>query len=135
DLGSGEIVQLTDARPVRAEYWPFTPPIRGVGACLAALGDGGRTLYYFEGNALLGVELDSLKSRRVLELAADRRPSILHADAAGSTLVFATWDEALFQMVAQRARPGEPFADERFLQETTSTIMRVDARSGRAEEV
>ena len=135
DLASGEIVQLTDSQPARAEYWPFTPPIRGVGACLAALGDGGRTLYYFEGNALLGVDLDSLKGRRVLELPADRRPSILQADAAGDTLVFATWDEALFQTCSQRATPGQPFADERFLQDTTSTVVRVDTASGQAEEV
>ena len=36
DLQSGEIVQLTDARPVRAEYWPFTEAVKGVGSCLPA---------------------------------------------------------------------------------------------------
>jgi len=37
DLLSGEIVQLTDVRPARAEYWPFTTAVRGAGACLAAI--------------------------------------------------------------------------------------------------
>jgi len=32
DLQSGYIVQLTDARQVRAEYWPFTEAVAGVGA-------------------------------------------------------------------------------------------------------
>jgi len=134
-LASGEIVQLTDAAPARAEYWPFTPPIRGVGACLAALAEGGRALYYFVGHTLLAVNLASLETRRMLELPADRRPSILHADAAGDTLVFATWDEALFQSYAQRAAPEHPFAEAAHLQETTSTILRLDTRTGHAEEV
>ena len=30
DLQSGIIVQLTDARPVRGEYWPFTDAVKGV---------------------------------------------------------------------------------------------------------
>jgi oligogalacturonide lyase len=135
DLASGEIVQLSDSPPLRAEYWPFTPPIQGAGAVLAALGEGGRTLYYFEGNRLLGVELDSLRQRQVLALPADRRPSILHADSQGSTLVFATWDEALFGEYSQRAYAGEPLPDEAFYQQTTSTIVRVDTASGQAEEV
>jgi oligogalacturonide lyase len=50
-------------------------------------------------------------------------------------LVFATWDEALFLERSQRAYAGEKFPDERFYQETTSTIMRVEAESGRAQEV
>jgi oligogalacturonide lyase len=135
DLASGEILQLTDAGPARAEYWPFSPPIRGVAACLAALGDEGRAVYYFEGNALQAVDLDGRQGRRVLDLPVGRRPSILHADAAGRTLVFATWDEALFQAWSQRAYAGERFAGDDFFQETTSTIERVDPRSGQAEEV
>lgn len=135
DLHSGKIVQLTDAAPARAAYWPFTPPIQGVGACLAALAEGGRALYYFEGRTLQAVELDTLQDRHVLELPAGRRPSILHADAAGDTLVFATWDEALFQAYEQRATPDEPFAEADHLQATTSTIMRLDTRTGQAESV
>src|SRR5437899_3484017 len=52
DLASGQIVQLTDATPERAEYWPFSPPVRGAAACLAALADQGRSVYYFTGNTL-----------------------------------------------------------------------------------
>lgn len=135
DLASGEIVQLTDARSVRAEYWPFTPPIRGVGACLAALGEGGRKVFYFEGNDLLSVDVESLRGQHLLRLPPDRRPSILNANAAGDTLVFATWDEALFHEYSQRAYTGEHFADDHFFQQTTSTIMRVDLRSGQANEI
>jgi oligogalacturonide lyase len=135
DLRSGEIVQLTDVRPARAEYWPFTAAVAGAGACLAALGSGGREAFYFEGAELWGVEVGSLRARRLLVLPDDRRPSILHADAAGRTLVFATWDEALFRERSRRAYAGEQFPDERFFQETTSTIMRLDSATGRAAEV
>jgi oligogalacturonide lyase len=71
----------------------------------------------------------------VLDLPPDRRPSILHADAAGSTLVFATWDEALFHDYSQRAFAGEPLIGDQFFQDTTSTIVRLSTRTGRAEEV
>jgi len=135
DLRSGEIVQLTDARPVRAEYWPFTGPAQGVGACLACIGSGGREAFYFEGTELWAVGIGTLQARRLLDLPDDRRPSILHADVKGATLVFATWDEALFWERAQRAFAGEQFADDRFFQETTSTICRVEAETGRCEEV
>jgi oligogalacturonide lyase len=136
DLASGESVQLTDSADVRAEYWPFTPPMRGLGGCLACIGDGGRQVYYFEGNDLYGVHLESLERTRVLTLPPDRRPSILNADAAGATLVFATWDEALFAEHSQRVYGGGTFEfTDAFFQTTTSTIVRVDTRSGRAEEV
>jgi oligogalacturonide lyase len=135
DLRSGQIVQLTDARPVRAEYWPFTEAVKGAGACLAALGNHGREVFYFEGADLFAVEVESLKRRQLLSLRADRRPSMLQANASGETLVFATWDESLFMERSRRAYAGEKFPDEHFFQETTSTIMRVDAGRGQAEEV
>jgi oligogalacturonide lyase len=135
DLHSGEIVQLTDARPVRAEYWPFTKAVHGVGSCLPAIGNHGGEVFYFEGTDLFAVEIESLKRRYLMSLPSDRRPSMLQANASGDTLVFATWDEALFMECSQRAYVGEHFPDERFFQETTSTIMRVDARTGRAKEV
>jgi oligogalacturonide lyase len=135
DLESGLILQLTDAQPVRAEYWPFTEEVKGAGSCLAALGNHGREVFYLEGTDLFAVEIDSLKGRQVLCLPADRRPSMLQANAGGDTLVFATWDEALFMERSQRAYAGEKFPDERFFQETTSTILRVDAATGQAEEV
>src|SRR5688572_32688126 len=74
DLSSGEIVQLTDAPPLRAEYWPFTPPMRGLGGCLACLGDGARQVYYFEGNALRAVHLETLERAQLHILPPDRRP-------------------------------------------------------------
>ncbi|HXD10043.1 MAG TPA: hypothetical protein VN653_08275, partial [Anaerolineales bacterium] len=135
DLRSGEIVQLTDARQVRAEYWPFTEAVKGVGSCLPALGNHGQEVFYFEGTDLFAVEIESLKQRQLLSLSSDRRPSMLQANATGETLVFATWDEALFMERSRRAYAGEKFPDERFFQETTSTIMRVDAVTGQAEEV
>src|SRR6185503_18744895 len=61
DLQSGLIVQLTDASPVRAEYWPFTEAVKGVGACLAALGNHGQEAFYFEGTDLFAVEIESLE--------------------------------------------------------------------------
>jgi oligogalacturonide lyase len=135
DLQSGLIVQLTDARPVRAEYWPFTEAVKGVGACLAAIGNRGQEVFYFEGTDLFAVEIESLKRRQLLSLPSDRRPSILQANAGGETLVFATWDEALFMERSQRAYAGEKFPDERFFQETTSTIVRMEAVTGQTEEV
>ena len=135
DLQSGMILQLTDARPVRAEYWPFTEAIQGVGACLPTLGNGGQEVFYFEGTDLFAVEIESLKRRQLLSLPSDRRPSMLQATAGGETMVFATWDETLFMERSQRAYAGEKFPDEKFFQETTSTIMRVDAVTGKAEEV
>jgi oligogalacturonide lyase len=133
DLQSGEIVQLTDTRPVRAEYWPFTEAVKGVGSCLPAIGNHSQEVFYFEGTNLFAVEIESLKQRQLLSLPSDRRPSMLQSN--GETLVFATWDEALFMEHSQRAYAGEKFPDEHFFQETTSTIMRVDAVTGRAEEI
>lgn len=135
ELATGEIVQLTDARPTRAEYWPFTEPVQGVGACLSVIGNEGHEVFYWEGNDLFGVEIESLKRRQLLSLPPDRRPSMLQAGGEGCTLVFASWDEALFLERSQRAYAGEQFPDEAFFQETTSTIMRVDAVSGQAEEL
>jgi oligogalacturonide lyase len=60
---------------------------------------------------------------------------MLQANPSGETLVFATWDESLFMERSQRAYAGEKFPDDRFFQETTSTIMRVDAITGQMEEV
>jgi oligogalacturonide lyase len=135
DLRTGEIVQLTDAPAVRADYWPFTGPVQGAGACLACIGSGGREVFYFEGAQLRAVEIESLRARHILSLPADRRPSILHADASGATLVFATWDEALFAGWSHRAFAGEQFLDDRFFQETTSTICRLDTAAGQCEEL
>src|SRR5687768_3968250 len=135
DLHSGAIVQLTDAKAVRAEYWPFTASIKGVGSCLAAIGNHGREVFYFEGTDLCAVEIEGLSHRHLLRLPADRRASMLQANASGETLVFATWDEALFQERSRRAYAGEKFPDERFFQETTSTIVRLNAITGLAEEV
>jgi oligogalacturonide lyase len=135
DLQDGVIVQLTDAQPVRAEYWPFTAAVKGVGSCLAAIGNHGDEVFYFEGTDLFAVEIESLKRRQLLCLPADRRPSMLHADASGETLVFGTWDEDLFVERSRRAYAGETFPDESFFQGTTSTIMRLNAVTGQAEEV
>jgi hypothetical protein len=103
--------------------------------CLAALGDGGRRVYYFEGNALKSVHLKTLAAQTLLTLPPDRRPSMLHANAAGDTLVCATWDEALFAERSRRAYAGEQFADECFFQTTTSTILRINTATGACEEV
>lgn len=134
-LESGEIVQLTEAAPARAEYWPFTTAVRGAGACLAALGSGGREVFYFVGRELWAAGVETLEPRLVLTVPEGRRPSMLHADAAGATLVFATWDEALFAERARRAYAGETFPDESFFQETASTILRVEAATGQVEEI
>jgi oligogalacturonide lyase len=133
DLGSGEIVQLTDVPPTRAEYWPFTEPVRGVGACLSAIGSGGLEVFYFAGNDLYGVETSTLKQRQMLTVPADRRPSMLNA--AGQTLVFATWDEALFQQWSKLAYAGHKFPDEQFYQQTASTITQLDSASGQTKEI
>ncbi len=135
NLQTGVIVQLTDAHPVRAEYWPFTDALKGVGACLPALGNHGQEVFYFEGNELFAVGIESLNKRQLLSVPADRRPAMLQANPNGDTLVFATWDEALFSERAQRAYAGEHFLDEHFFQETTSTILRIAVESGQAEEV
>src|SRR4030095_1203993 len=77
DLQSGLILQLTDAGPVRAEYWPFTAAVKGVGSCLPTIGNGGHEVFYFEGSDLFAVEIESLKRRQLLSLSSDRRPSRL----------------------------------------------------------
>ena len=59
DLQSGAIVQLTDAQTVRAEYWPFTEAVKGVGSCLPAIGNCGQEVFYFAGTNLF--------SRRLIE--------------------------------------------------------------------
>jgi oligogalacturonide lyase len=135
DFATGEITQLTDARPVRAEYWPFTEAIQGVGSCLPAIGNRGKEAFYFEGTELFAVDIENAKQRHLLSLPSERRPSMLQANASGDTLVFATWDESLFMKRSQRAYGGEKFPDEQFFQETTSTILRVDALTGKSEQV
>jgi oligogalacturonide lyase len=110
--------------------------MRGLRGCLACLGDGGRQVYYFEGNDLCAVNLETYQQTHLLQLPADRRPSVINADAAGTTVVFATWDEALFYERSQRAYAGEPFSFyDPFFQATTSTIIRLDTRTGFAEEI
>lgn len=74
DMGSGEITQLSDTKPVRGEYWPFTLALKGAGACLAAIGSGGREVFYFEGTELIGVNIETLAQRSILKLPDDRRP-------------------------------------------------------------
>lgn len=134
DLNTGEIVQITDAPPARADYYPFTyKPIYGVGACLPAI--GAREVFYFVGNDLYAVDFENLNTRQLLHVPDDRRPSILHSDAAGTTLVFATWDESLFAGRAVWAYAGGGFANEPFFQETASTILRVDTETGACDEV
>jgi len=135
ELQSGAIEQLTDAKPVRAEYWPFTEAVTGVGSCLPAIANHGQEVFYFEGTDLFAVEIENFKRRHVLSVASDRRASMLQANPSGDTLVFATWDEELFLNRSRRAYAGEKFPDERFFQETTSTIVRVDAVTSKAEEV
>jgi oligogalacturonide lyase len=135
ELTSGEIVQLTDVSPARADYWPFTAPLKGVAACLSAIGSGGREVFYFEGSNLMGVEVETCQSRRLLTVPADRRPSMINADASGETLVFATWDENLFAKWSQDACAGTPFTDNALYQQTASTLLRVEAASGQSEEV
>src|SRR5512138_3028119 len=125
DLTTGVIVQLTEARPLRAEYWPFTEAIKGVGSCLPAIGNRGQEVFDFEGTELFAVDIENLNQRHLLSLPSDRRPSMLQSN--GDTLVFATWDEDLFLDRSQRAYAGEKFPDEKFFQETTSTILMVDA--------
>ena len=74
DLRSGEILQLTDAEPVRAEYRPFTEAVTGVGSCLPAIGNRGQEVFYFEGTDLFAVDIESLKQRQLFSLSTDRRP-------------------------------------------------------------
>lgn len=134
DLQTGEIVQLTDAAPARADYYPFTyKPIRGVGACLPAL--GGCEVFYFVGNDLRATDFESLDTRLLLRVPEERRASILNVDASGTTLVFATWDEELFARNAQRLYAREITWDDPFHQATTSTILRVDTGSGQCDEI
>lgn len=134
DLITGEIVQLSDASPTRADYYPFTyKPIHGVGACLPTV--GANEVFYFVGTELFGVNPESLQTRKLLQVPNDRRPSILHADAAGTTLVFATWDEKLFGDYAQQLYAGGGFPDEAEYQKTTSTIHRLDTVTGRCDEI
>jgi len=61
---------------------------------------------------------------------------MLNANAAGDTLVFAAWDEALFAWWSQQAyASGDAFPMGDFFQQTASTIHRLDAASGECETV
>jgi oligogalacturonide lyase len=134
DFNTGEIVQLTDVAPARADYFPFTyKPIVGVGACLPAL--GAREIFYLGGNELFGTDVETFETRHLLHVPDERRPSILHADAAGTTLVLATWDEELFAQNAPRLYAGEIAWDDPFHQATSSTIIRLDTATGRCDEI
>lgn len=135
DFQSGEIMQLTDAKPLRAEYWPFSAAVQGVSACLPAIGNHGQEVFYFEGTNLFAVEIEDLHRRQLLSLPANRHPTMLQANSSRETLVFATWDEALFLERSQRAYRGEKFHDEKFFQDTTSTIVRIEVSTGAADEV
>lgn len=134
DLQNGEILQLTDALPARADYYPFTyKPIQGAGACLPAI--GAHEIFYFAGNDLLAVDYKKPDPRLVLRVPEDRHPSILNVDAGGTMLVFATWDEELFAQASVRFYAGEIAWDDKFHQATASTIERVDLVSGACDEV
>jgi hypothetical protein len=63
ELASGEIVQLTDAQPVRGEYWPFTSTVKGVGVRLAAIWVRAARGILLEGTQLFGVDIRSFKRR------------------------------------------------------------------------
>ena len=134
DLNTGEIVQLTDAAPARADYFPFTyTPIHGVSACLPAI--GAHEVFYFVGNTLFGVNYETLATRPLLQLPPDRRPSMLNADASGTTLVFATWDEARFAEWERRMVASEVRSDDQTFQQTTSTIIRYDTTTEQCDEI
>lgn len=134
DLATGAIVQLSDVPPARADYYPFTyKRLYGVGACLPAI--GAREVFYFVGSELFAVNWETLDTHCVLTLPDDRRPSILQADAAGTTLVFATWDEGLFADSAQLFYAGEPMPPDEYWQATTSTIQRLDTVTGQCDEI
>ena len=125
DIQNGEIVQLTDAAPTRADYYPFTyKRVYGVGACLPAI--GAQEVFYLVGNDLYGVHVENLKTRHLWHVPDDRRASMLNADASGTTLVFATWDEALFAGWAQRSYADGNFPVDPMYQATASTIQRLD---------
>jgi oligogalacturonide lyase len=134
NLDTGEIAQLTDSAPARADYYPFTyQPICGVGSCLPAQGAG--QVFYFAGNDLFAVDVETPESRRLLHVPDARRPSILNANAQGTTLVFATWDEKLFAERSALAYAGAGFAYAPFFQETASTIVRLNTESRQCEEI
>lgn len=133
-LATGEIVQLSDAAPARADYYPFTyKPFSGVGACLPAI--GAHEVFYFVGNDLFAVDYETFKTRLLLHVPDARRPSILHANAAGDKLVFATWDEQLFAASARQFYQDEKMPDDAYWQQTTSTIHRLDPNTGHCEEI
>ncbi len=136
DLGNGEIVQLTDAAPAPADYYLFTyTPLRGVAACLPALGAGGSEVFYFVGNELFAARVDSLECRHVASLPTERRPSILNFNAAGTVAVLATVDHALFAERAPRTYAGEHYPSDPFYEATTSTILRLDLQTGQLSEI
>jgi oligogalacturonide lyase len=136
DLVTGEIAQLSDTEPARAEYWPFSFNSRGAGACLSCIGSGGREVFYFEGTELFATNIYDFTVRHVYSLPSHRRPSIINADAAGETLVFATWDEAHFASgLALMGQASDPLPPDDFFYETDTIIMRVAAATGAAEAV
>lgn len=132
DLGEGTIVQLTDAKLQRADYYPFTyAPIYGVGSCLSVIGT--REVFYFVGNDLYGVNFETFETRPLLNLPADSRASMLHTN--GRDLVFATWDEKVFAEPAPRTYAERSFPADEYWQGTTSTIIRLDTETGACEEI
>ncbi|MFH1567112.1 MAG: hypothetical protein ABIL09_03870 [Gemmatimonadota bacterium] len=69
DLASGELVQLTDGRTGRSGWAIWCERhLRGVYNHLSALEPGRGEVFYFQDEELRGVEVDSLRTRVVLEL-------------------------------------------------------------------
>ena len=84
---------------------------------------------------MYGVHYESLKTRQLLHVPDDRRPSILQANAVGTTLVFATWDEALFGEWARRLYTEGILPEDEVYQATTSTILRLNTETNQCDEI
>jgi len=84
DLATGADRQLTFAAGEEQHWFPFIDELtRGVRPQFACLDPGGNEAFYFEGNALKAVRVDSGESRTVHTLAEDRVPMMPQCSKAG----------------------------------------------------
>ncbi|MCG3181033.1 MAG: Oligogalacturonate lyase [Phycisphaerae bacterium] len=116
DMAGRRIVQLTDARGVRAS-----------GACMDPV--RGR-VYYFADRELRGVGLDGSGDRAIYACPAGYRPGILSVSSCGRYLAFAYVED-----LPVSTQTGKIYSDmaERLYQRPRSVLMRVDVTDGRAQ--
>lgn len=108
DILTGEAVRLTDARTKNCLWrpWTYAQPATGVRELLSMFSPELNTLFYFNGNTIRAVEIDSFEDREVFELPADRIPCGMgSASPDGRHLVIPHVDLQQWQQLTAKGTP------------------------------